>query len=322
VAELVERAGRPQGSPAETVEALTPELAELPPIRAAERLEREWPAEDQRYTPWGVFLRYEDDVVALLPRTAGSAVERLPAEDAYVRYGAIVGRFWGPAYHERPDVRDSALSVPGDADLRAAARALGAAERAHGTCYGWDVEVRSGVRAGHLYGSGAGVGTRVDVECEHRVVLEGWIDPRANRFSRRGEPGTWSLGARYELDGDFPQASFDALSIPFVEMIEGSTTEPSDGGAIPGKGLLEHIGALPLLAQEADALDTVPLPEPHRPEGALAEVERSDAARRADGTAVGIVTALLRVAAGFAAFTLLVGLLAGLVGRLVRLARG
>jgi HAMP domain-containing protein len=321
LAEWIERATRPAGRLAEHVERMAPRIGEYAPIAAAAELEREFPAEDQRYTPWGVFLRYEDDVVALLPRTVGTSVERLPDDEAYVRYGAILGRFWGPAYHATPSLRPSALSVPDDVDLRAAARALAAAERAHDACYGWDVEIRSGEREGHLYGSGEGVGTRIDVKrCERSAVLAGWIDPRAGRY-RRGSPGDWSLGVSARFVDDFPDASWEALSIPYVELLEGSTTEPSDGGAIAGKGLLEYIGALPLLAQEADALPAVELPEPRRPRGELAEVERSDAERRQEESGAGTVPAFLRVGAGFAIFVLLMGLLAGLIARAVRLIR-
>ncbi len=102
IAEAIERATLPRGALADHVERLTPRVVELPPIRAAQALEREFPAEDQHYTPWGVFLRYERDVVALLPRTAGTSVERLPDEQAYERYGYVLGRFWGPAYHDSP----------------------------------------------------------------------------------------------------------------------------------------------------------------------------------------------------------------------------
>ena len=322
LAEVIERETRPGGELAAHVEALAPALAERPPIQAAAELEREWPAEDQRYTPWGVFLRYEEDVVALLPRTVGTTVERLPAEAAYEKYGAIVGRFWGPAYHDRPRLRASAMAVPAEADLRAAAQALAAAEKAHRACYGWDVEIRSGVREGRLQGSGAGVGKPVETGCERGAVLTGFIDPRAGRFRRRGGTGRWALDVWRETDHVDPRTSCEAISVPFVEMIEGSTTEPSDGGAIAGKGLLEMIGAVPLLAQEADALAAVPLPPPRRSRGALAAVERSDAARRAEATGGSFVPAVLRVGAGFALVVLVIGLLAGLVARLIRALRG
>ena len=73
-----------------------------PLLVADELLDENWASEDQRYTAVGVLLRYEHDIVALVPDGhGGTSVEREDEDDGYRHYYAYVGDFWGPSYQER-----------------------------------------------------------------------------------------------------------------------------------------------------------------------------------------------------------------------------
>ncbi|GAB3282530.1 DUF4247 domain-containing protein [Parasphingorhabdus pacifica] len=43
-----------------------------------------------------IYLRYEDDAVVIKPRSAGSVIHVLDDDEAYRRYGTIIGGRWGP----------------------------------------------------------------------------------------------------------------------------------------------------------------------------------------------------------------------------------
>jgi uncharacterized protein DUF4247 len=288
------------------------------PLLVSADLDADWQPEDQRYTPAGVFLRYERDIVALLPDGEGGT--RIDVEDdldGFRRFHVYVGDFWGPSYHEKADVPRSALAVPGEEDLRAAARELAEAREVQGVCYGWDLDIRSGVRKGPF--------TRPvdEARCGRYVVLEGWIDPNAGRFTRRGDPGDWRLGYRWRLDGPIPGDAIDAVDTPHVELIEGATQQPSGDGSRAGKGVLENIGAMPLLAQETPGIGPVP---PRTEHVAAAErpapVERTDSERRAEESLVVIPTVVLQLTSVAIILFVLLTLPIALVVRLVRRLRG
>ena len=50
---------------------------------------------DRRVTPEGAFLRYQDDMVSILPRTGGSKILVDDADTGYRRNYFFVGGFWG-----------------------------------------------------------------------------------------------------------------------------------------------------------------------------------------------------------------------------------
>ena len=295
--------------------------ATVPPLAAAATLDRAFPAEDQRYTPVGVFLRYEDHIVGLLPDGGRTRLFLESDDDGFAHFGHYVGDFWGPRYDDEAGVVESAKAVPDRRDAERLVEHLRQAEEVHDVCYGWDVVIRSGRMKGRTQGSSnRGAGRRIErTDCRDWVQLDGWIDPLANRFSRRDEPGEWSLGMSYTLDAtiDLPGEALGLLSVPENEMIRGATQEPTDDGERAGKGLIEYVGSLPLIVEQAAGLPSVPVVH-RRPEGALAPVERSDAERRADAGWRGGPPALLRVVGGFAVFAFVLLVPAGLVRRLVR----
>jgi hypothetical protein len=288
--------------------------SERSPLLLSAEMDADWQPEDQRYTPVGVFLRYEKRIVALLPDGHGGT--RIDVEDeldGFRRFHPYVGDFWGPSYSEKAGVPRSARAVPSEEDLRAAARELAEAREWQGVCFGWDVDVRSGRREGRLY-------RPIDPRCRRSVVLEGWVDPNARRFRRRGgDPGDWSLGYRWRLDGPIPEAAIDAIDTPKVELIEGATQQPRGEGSRAGKGLLEWIEAMPLLALETPGVSLVPPRTEHVAEGERpAPVQRSDSERRAEESWLAFPPALLRVGAVGLILFLLVTLPVALGLRLVR----
>ena len=286
-----------------------------PPLLAAAELEDEWPADDQRYTPIGVLLRYEHNVVAMLPDGGGGTnVEPASSDAGYRRFYAYVGDFWGPSYHRADPVPKSARAVPADTHLRAIARRLARAGRVQHICYGWDVEIRSGAREGRLREP-----SRLG-RCSRRLRLEGWIDPHAGRFARRGSPGDWSLGYGGDIAQSVDGRSVDAISTPFVEVIEGATTEPDNHGVRAGKGLIEHLDVMPLLAQDLASVPPVPIARRDVPAGARpAPTARSDSERRADDNLfIAGPPALLQVGVGFTVVFVVVCLSAGVVQRAAR----
>ena len=98
--------------------------------------------------------------------------------------------------------------------------------------------------------------------------------------------------------------------------------KPSGHGARPGKGLIEYLEAMPLLAQDAVDMAPVLVAAGDVPRGArVAPVQRTDSERRADASWIGIPAALLEVGAGFVIFFVFVGVLVGVVLRAVRVLR-
>lgn len=65
------------------------------PSQVAQEITGAWQPADQYIDSSGVYLRYDDDSVVILPAAAGSLIllERLTT--AYPRYHSLVGRHWG-----------------------------------------------------------------------------------------------------------------------------------------------------------------------------------------------------------------------------------
>ena len=314
LAEVVEDAVEPPGRLGDHLAATYPGLRDArPPLAMSVELDDTWPPEDQRYTAVGVLLRYEHDIVALVPDgRGGTTIERYSADEGYRRFYAYVGSYWGARYSESDDALRSAMAVPDAADTRAVSRRLRLAGRAQDVCYGWDVEIRSGRREGRF------TGPPIPPDCRY-VKLYGWIDPNAGRF-RRGSDGEWGLGYEWTLDGEIREASIDAIDTPLVELIEGAMQQPAGDGHRAGKGLVEHIDALPLLAQDVPGIARVfPEAPPAIPDGARpAPVELTDAERRLEDSWEAIPIAIVRVAAIFTLVFLFFGLIAAAIARLVR----
>ena len=314
LAEVVEDAVEPRGRLADHLAATYSEMHDArPPLEVSVELDATWPPEDQRYTAVGVLLRYEHDIVALLPDgRGGTTIERHRPDRGYRRFHAYVGSYWGERYSRRDDVPRSARAVPDADDTRALSRRLRLAGRAQDVCYGWDVEIRSGQREGRFTGPPIPAGCRY-------VKLYGWIDPNAGRF-KRGSSGDWSLGFEWTLDGQIRQASVDAIDTPLVELIEGAMQQPAGDGHRAGKGLVEHLDALPLLAQDVPGIARVFPGTPFAiPDGARpAPVELTDAERRLEDSWEAIPLAFVRVGAIFTLAFLFFGLIAAGIARLVR----
>jgi hypothetical protein len=299
-------------------------FADRTPLMVSAELDKQWPADDQRYTPVGVILRYEHEIALLMPYGDGGTRILLEDDDDGFRHlYAYVGDFWGASYDQETDAVPSARAVPSSPDLRTAAKELALAEERQGVCYGWDVEIRSGRREGRLVGSSrGGVGQPLHADrCDGSLLLWGWIDPLAGRFTRKGDPGAWELRWKWFLPGDIPQAALDAIDTPENELIEGHTQQLSDDGSRAGKGLLEHIWALPLLAQEVPRVASVPIRLVDAPAGAApAPAARSDESRftDADDSWLSIPIAFIQVAAVGAILIVLFTLPVALGARLVR----
>ena len=318
LAEVVEDAVEPPGRLADHLASTYTDMRDArPPLEVAVELDDAWPPEDQRYTAVGVLLRYERDIVALVPDgRGGTTIERQSADEGYRRFYEYVGSYWGARYSERDDAPRSAMAVPDEADTRAVTRRLQHAGRVQDVCYGWDVEIRSGRREGRF------TGPPIPADCRY-VKLYGWIDPNAGRLTRKGSAGDWSLGYEWTLDGDIHEASVNAIDTPLVELIEGAMQQPAGDGHRAGKGLIEHLDALPLLAQD---VRTISLVTPSAPSGVPddarpAPVERTDAERRLDDSWEAIPIAFARVAAIFTLAFLFFGLVVAAIVRLVRRVR-
>jgi len=318
LAELAEDATEPKGRLADHLAAAYPGLRDdRPPLAVSVELDESWPPEDQRYTAVGVLLRYEHDIVALLPDgRGGTKLERHAAAEGYRRFHLYVGDFWGSRYLRGGDVAGSAMAVPGDADVQAVTRRLRLASRAQGVCFGWDVEIRSGRREGRF------AGPEIPADCAY-VKLLGWVDPNAGRLARRGSAGDWSLTYEWTLDGEIRQESIDAIDTPLVELIEGAMQQPGGRGHRAGKGLLEHLDVMPLLAQDVAGIPRV---FPGTPLGVPADaqpepVQRTDAERRQEETWVALPIALVEVAAVFTLGFLFLGLIVAGIARLARRVR-
>ena len=314
LAEVVEDAVEPPGRLADHLEATYAGMRDQrAPLEVSAELDDAWPAEDQRYTAVGVLLRYEHDIVALMPDGhGGTKIERHGADEGYRRFYAYVGSYWGERYSADDDAPRSAMAVPDEADTQAVSRRLRLAGGVQDVCYGWDVEIRSGRREGRFT-------QPIPPDCRY-VKLYGWIDPNAGRFTSRGSAGDWSLGYEWTLDGEIRQASIDALDTPLVELIEGAMQKPNGDGHRAGKGLVEHLDVMPLLAQDVAGIARVnpgtpfAVPDDARP----APVERTDAERRLENRWPAIPIAFARVGAFFVLAFLIFGLIAAAIARLVR----
>lgn len=297
------------------------------PTRVAQEVDKVWPSEDQRYTPMGVLLRYEHRIVAILPgEDATSHVFLADDGEAFRVFYEQLGPFWGPSYAERRGGVPSSRSVPDRSDLdrlatvlRSAAQAQKAANSDELPCYAWSIEVRSGRRAGQLDGSQDGTNRDVARKtCSDSFTLEGYLDPNAGRL-RRGSQGDLSFGVSC-FCVEAPDSR--RLATPLVEVIEGATQTPRDSGVRRGKGLIEHIESLPLLAAEAGNLRFV---EPTRPPShaptQLSPTTRSDTERRAERSGVGVIATLPAVAAGFLLAAMVVLAVSGAALKLAARAR-
>ena len=69
--------------------------SEQPPSTTAADISDARKPADRRVTESGVFLRYQDDIVSVVPRTGGSQVIVDDEEGGYRRNYLFVGGFWG-----------------------------------------------------------------------------------------------------------------------------------------------------------------------------------------------------------------------------------
>jgi len=153
------------------------------------------------------------------------------------------------------------------------------------------------------------------------VRLDGWVDPLSGQLNRRGSPGSWNLDfiGTGAIAGRIRRASVEAIDTPFVELIEGATQDPRGDGVRAGKGLIEQLEAMPLLAQDAPGIPPVPIESAPVPSGAQpAPVLRSDSDRRAENSWVGVPPAVIRVGALFVLGFVVLCLIATLIARAVR----
>jgi hypothetical protein len=267
LAEVIEDAVEPPGRLADHLASTYTDMRDArPPLEVAVELDDAWQPEDQRYTAVGVLLRYERDVVALVPDgRGGTIIERHSADAGYRRFYDYVGSYWGARYSEGDDVPRSAMAVPDEADTRAVTRRLQHAGRVQEGCYGWEVEIRGGRRKGRF------TGPPIPPDCRY-VKLYGWIDPNAGRLRRKGSSGDWSRGYEWTLDGEIREASISAIDTPLVELIEGAMQQPAGERHRAGKGLIEHLHVMPLLAQDVRTI--VPSPRACHPASRMARAQR------------------------------------------------
>jgi hypothetical protein len=66
-----------------------------PPSVVASEVTGAWKPADERVDGSGVYLRYADDSVVILPLAAGSLILVEALRTAYPRYYGIVGGYWG-----------------------------------------------------------------------------------------------------------------------------------------------------------------------------------------------------------------------------------
>lgn len=66
-----------------------------PPSQVAKEVTDAWQPADQYVDGSGVYLRYDDDSVVILPLAAGSLIMLERLHTAYPRYHSIVGNHWG-----------------------------------------------------------------------------------------------------------------------------------------------------------------------------------------------------------------------------------
>ncbi|WP_433128105.1 DUF4247 domain-containing protein [Micromonospora sp. CA-240977] len=65
------------------------------PTRVAKELTDAWKPDDRYVDGSGVYLRYDDDSVVILPIATGSVVLLESMNTAYPRYHSTVGSYWG-----------------------------------------------------------------------------------------------------------------------------------------------------------------------------------------------------------------------------------
>lgn len=65
------------------------------PLSVAGRIVQRFKTKDRVYTPGGVFLRYHDAVVGILPNGPGSRITVDDPDRGYARYHSSVGGTWG-----------------------------------------------------------------------------------------------------------------------------------------------------------------------------------------------------------------------------------
>ncbi|SCL23404.1 protein of unknown function [Micromonospora nigra] len=65
------------------------------PSQVAEEVTDAWQPADQYVDGSGVYLRYDDDSVVILPLAAGSLILLERMQTAYPRYHSVVGNHWG-----------------------------------------------------------------------------------------------------------------------------------------------------------------------------------------------------------------------------------
>lgn len=203
-----------------------------PPTLTAALIDDMRPADDERYTPAGILLRYERDIVAVLPRDgldARSSDILVESEGVGRRHFAqLIGDAWGPRYGLQDDLPPSAMPVPDAADSADLHNLLGEAaftQRLRGTrvCYGWDVEIRSGRRKGRWSGSSlpSNAPHTSTALCDGYVALLGWIEPRAGR-SGTGSPGDYELTLHDTLDPHLLKGALGRVRVGPGEVIVGS----------------------------------------------------------------------------------------------------
>lgn len=69
--------------------------SDKPPSAVAREIQDAWEPADQYVDGSGVYLRYADDAVVILPLAVGSLILVEKVATAYPRYHSVVGGFWG-----------------------------------------------------------------------------------------------------------------------------------------------------------------------------------------------------------------------------------
>lgn len=69
--------------------------SQKPPLTVASEIVREHRTDERVYTPNGIYLRYHDVVVGILPDGRGSRITLDTPERGYARYHSSVGGSWG-----------------------------------------------------------------------------------------------------------------------------------------------------------------------------------------------------------------------------------
>lgn len=69
--------------------------SKLRPSQVSDQITDAWKPADQYVDASGVYLRYDDDSVVILPIAAGSLILLEKVSTAYPRYHSVVGSSWG-----------------------------------------------------------------------------------------------------------------------------------------------------------------------------------------------------------------------------------